>query len=118
MARFQRASSMDTDSGPSRLDGSLRATGEEQGPVSCSQAVYDAVGRNPVGSPTAGGFRDERSSLRCMKHYQIRTWNARGMSLGKLEIVKLRMVSGNRRRGRPRTRWLDTFKPDANMNIR
>ena len=91
MARFQHVSSMDTDSGPSRLDGSLRATGEEQGPVPSSQGVYDAVGKNPVGSPRADGFRDERSSLRCTKYYQIGTWNVRGMSLGKLEIVKREM---------------------------
>ena len=91
MARFQHVSSMDTDSGPSRLDGSLRATGEEQGPVPSSQGVYDAVGKNPVGSPRADGFRDERSSLRCTKYYQIGTWNVRGMFLGKLEIVKREM---------------------------
>ena len=32
--------------------------------------------------------------------------------------IMLGMVSGNRRRGRPRTRWLDTIKADTNMNIR
>ena len=50
MARFQRVSSMDTDSGPSRLDGSLRATGEEQGPVPSSPGVYDAVGKTLWGA--------------------------------------------------------------------
>ena len=45
MARFQCASSMDTDSELSRLDGSLRATGEEQEPVPGSQGMYDAVGK-------------------------------------------------------------------------
>ena len=32
--------------------------------------------------------------------------------------IMLGMVSENRRRGRPRTRWLDTIKADTNMNIR
>ena len=32
--------------------------------------------------------------------------------------IMLGMVSGNRRRGRPRTRWLDTIKADTNMNVR
>ena len=53
--------------------------------------LYDAVGKNPVGSPTADGFRDESSSLRCTKYYQIGMWNVRRMSLGKLEIVKREM---------------------------
>lgn len=83
---------MDNDSGPSRLDGNLRVTEEEQGPVPSSQGVYDAIGGNPIGSPIADGARDERSSLRCTKYYQIGTWNVRGMSLGKLEIVKQEMI--------------------------
>ena len=57
-----------------------------------SQRVYDAVGENPMGSSTAGGSRDERSSLHCTKYYQSGTWNVRGMSLGKLEIVKREMI--------------------------
>ena len=47
MASFQRTSSMNSDSGPSRLDGSLRATGEEQESVPSSQGAYDAVEENP-----------------------------------------------------------------------
>ena len=43
-------------------------------------------------TPTAGDSRDERSSLRCTKYYQIGTWNIRDMSLGKLEIVKQEMI--------------------------
>lgn len=31
--------------------------------------------------------------------------------------VMLGIVSGTRRRGRPRTRWLDTIKTDTKMNI-
>ena len=32
--------------------------------------------------------------------------------------IMLGMFSGNRTRGRPRTRWLDTIKADTNMNTR
>ena len=91
MVRFQRASSLDTDSGPSRLDGSLRATGEEQGPVPSSQGVYDVVEKNAVSSPMVDGLPEERSTRRCTKYYQIGTWNVRNISLGKLEIVKREM---------------------------
>ena len=92
MASFQRASSMDTGSGPSRLNGSIRATREEQGPAPSSQDVYDAVEKDPMGNSTADGFRDESSSLRCTKYYQIGTRNVRDVSLGELEIVKREMI--------------------------
>ena len=92
MARFKPASSIQTDSGSSKQDGSLQTTREEPGPASSSQGVYDTVRENPMESPTVNGSRDKRSSVRSAKYYQIRTWNARGMSLGKLEIVKREMI--------------------------
>ena len=45
-----------------------------------------------MGSPTADGSLDERSSLCCTKDYQIGTWTIKGMSFDKLEIVKPEMI--------------------------
>ncbi|XP_039206617.1 vomeronasal type-2 receptor 26-like [Crotalus tigris] len=65
MAITQYDSDMDTNSGPSSLDGSLQATGEEQELALSSQGFYNIVGGKPSGSPTIDGAHDERGHLWC-----------------------------------------------------
>ncbi|XP_041107422.1 craniofacial development protein 2-like [Polyodon spathula] len=80
---------------PPRPVGIQKVTGEEQGSFTSNPGFYDANGGNPSGSPDADAACDERKNLRCMKTHKISTWNVRGMSQGKLDIIKQEMIRLN-----------------------
>ena len=71
------------------------ATGEEQRSLSSNLGCYDADGSKPSGSPFADVVPDERKDLRCVNTHRIATWNVRGMSVGKLDIIKNEMTRLN-----------------------
>nr|XP_015209863.1 PREDICTED: craniofacial development protein 2-like [Lepisosteus oculatus] len=80
---------------PPRPAGIQKATGEEQGSFVSNPGFYDGNGGNPLGSPDADAACDERKNLHCTKTHKISTWNIRGMSQGKLDIIKREMIRLN-----------------------
>ncbi|XP_062861160.1 craniofacial development protein 2-like [Trichomycterus rosablanca] len=72
-------------------EGTHQATREEQRCCSSSSGTYDAGRTNPSGLQPADAVSSERTRLRLSRTHNIGTWNVRGMSTGKLEIVKNEM---------------------------
>ncbi len=81
--------------GPPRPVSTQLETGEEQCFFASKPGIYDANGGKPLGAPAVNFTYDERQILRCTKIYKIATWNVRGMSQGKMAIVKRKMIRLN-----------------------
>ena len=80
------------ESEPPRLDSINRATEEERERIRSTQdSINDAGELKPQGGSLADVVTGGNGRLRCTKAYKIGTWNVRGMSLGKLDIIKKEM---------------------------
>ncbi|RWS06003.1 endonuclease-reverse transcriptase-like protein [Dinothrombium tinctorium] len=67
------------------------ATGDGRGPAVSNRGIDDASGANLTGTPVADVAIDESKGLRYLRTHRIATWNVRGMSQGKLDIIKREM---------------------------
>jgi len=80
------------DSEAPRLNITNLATGEERERIRSTQDnVDDARELKPSGGSLADEVTGGNGRLRCTKPYTLGTWNVRGMSLGKLDIIKQEM---------------------------
>jgi hypothetical protein len=92
MDNTPHVSNMVLDSEPPRLDSINHATGEERRRIPSTQdGIVDAGELKPSGGSLADVADGGKESRRCTKPYAMGTWNVRGMSLGKLDIVKQEM---------------------------
>ena len=92
MDKDKYASHMVLGSEPPRLNCIKPTTGEERKRVQSTQdTVDDARELKPSGGSLADEVTGGNGHLRCTKPYTLGTWNVRGMSLGKLDVIKREM---------------------------
>ena len=105
---------MTLEDGTLRLEGVQHATEEEQ--RTGSSRANEVVGPKPKGCSAVDVPGSEMKG-RCSKEiYCIGTWNVRSMNLGKKTLM-LGKSEGKRRKGRQRTRWMDSVIEATNMNL-
>ena len=88
----QRNLSIVPEDEPLRLEGTEKATGEEQS-ISTNSHGFDDVARSkPKGRPTTEVSRVEMKVRCCKQLHTIGTWNVRTMNQSKLDVVKAEMT--------------------------
>ena len=91
----QRDLSIVPEDEPLRLEGTGKATREEQSTSTSSHGFDDVAGSKPKGRPTAEVSRVEMKVRCCKQLHTIVTWNVRTMNQGKLDVVKAEMTRMN-----------------------
>ena len=77
---------------PLRLEGTEKATGEQQSTSTSSHGYEDVAGSKPKGRPTTEVSRVEMKVRCCKQLHTVGTWNVRTMNQGKLDVVKAEMT--------------------------